>query len=133
MWIILKDSFVSVVEHRDDPAKLLVRARRAADLKRLLPGHKVSRMDDADYPFRVTTSRPVLREALAARVDDIDYGNFKDAVPDKERKAVYTRVWSALLSLEKLARLGWRGAYSYVGDGAGLGPEVEFPGDRLGH
>lgn len=115
MWVFLNDAFVSVVRDTRDASgqRLLVRARRRADLERFLRPHCVFRIEwteDADYRWRASVPRAAVMAALAERVDSLDYPNFKDSVWDKERAGVYMRVWSAGLDLEpgRPARWAWR-------------------------
>jgi hypothetical protein len=37
VWIAMTDSFVSAVQDRNDPSRLVVRARKAEHLERLFP------------------------------------------------------------------------------------------------
>lgn len=104
MWLITTRGFYSAVEHTDDPDRLLVRARCRADLDNLsdlVPGEPVF-LEDADYPWRVETTRAVWRAALAALADEVTYPNFKSAVPEPVHHDAYLRVWGALKSLEAL-------------------------------
>lgn len=111
MWVFLNDSFVSVVRDLRDPtaSRLLVRARRRADLDRFLNGYctyRVEHTPTGDYHWRSSVPRDAVLRALAGRVDTLDYPNFKDSVFDKQRASVYMRVWSAGLDLEP-ARFRW--------------------------
>lgn len=59
-----------------------------------------------DYPFRIVITKNEWAAWLAVQALDIDYSNFKDRVTRTQggpRHDVYSRVWSALLGLEKLA------------------------------
>lgn len=108
MWLITTQGFLSVVRNVDSrgPADaLLVRGRVRADLERFADfaaqrGARpaVVESPDADYGFRLTTSRGNLAAFLAAQVDALDYPNFKSEVAkaDPERAHVYMGVWSAL-------------------------------------
>ena len=84
MWVATTQGFYSVVAHRDEPDKLLVRARTREDIE-------------------------TLREqipALAQLVTDLDYDNFKNAVAERqgaERAALYGVVWRELLRLQRAA------------------------------
>ena len=56
---------------------------------------------DADYGFRLATSRENLSAFLAAQVDALGYPNFKSEVAKTEaaRAHVYMDVWTALHKL----------------------------------
>lgn len=98
MWIILNDSFVSIVEHRDDDRMLLVRGRFAGDVERFMDwveGDKRVREDaGTDYRFRALVTRAKVAERMAVHVRGIDYPNFKDSISLRWRKYLAMRVWS---------------------------------------
>jgi hypothetical protein len=108
MWLITKNGFLSVVQNLDSRGPddaLLVRGRVRADLERFADfaarrGARpaVVESPDADYGFRLATSRGNLAAFLAAQVDALDYPNFKSEVAkaEPERAHVYMGVWSAL-------------------------------------
>lgn len=96
MWVFLNDAFVSAVQHRSDPGLLVVRARFAQDLNRLFPKAKVTSSDATDYRFRVIVKREEFAQVMFDRAMSIDYGNFKDSVPEKWRHDVYAGVWSVM-------------------------------------
>lgn len=88
MWLISKNSFVSVVKHRTLANTLLVRARREKDLIKLFPAlsDQIQVDERADYKYRLN----VAQEDVAARVADlilneINYDNFKAAQDPDER------------------------------------------------
>ena len=126
MWTATTKGFFSAVQHRDDTSLLVVRTRDHADAERLaawyaawlndmekfdptatpnLPLPVITSYEWSDYPWRVIMPRTAWGAFLAESVEDLDYGNFKDAVKDrqgKERAQVYSGVWSVLLRLEDL-------------------------------
>lgn len=112
MWLFLTAGFVSVVQHRDDSSKVLVRSRVRADLQGILERY-VDRKGDVvsnqgtDYPFRAVISKDELREMLGRSVADVDYGNFKIAAGDGDiREEIYHRVWNELRGLEEIGGTG---------------------------
>src|SRR3954471_24140384 len=108
MWLLTPRGFLSVVQDRDDPGRLLVRARVGSDLhalKDLIPDIEPVHGQGTDYPWRAWVDRQSWTRAVAALAGEIDYPNFKNAVRDRqgrERAAVYGRVWSELHELERL-------------------------------
>src|SRR5882757_436688 len=80
MWIMTSNSYLSIVSKDCGPAELLVRARRAGDIEKVFPNAKVIRQTDSDYLYRAILPRDVVKQALAAMIDLIDYPNFKDSV-----------------------------------------------------
>ncbi|MCP9850776.1 hypothetical protein [Cyanobium sp. Morenito 9A2] len=98
MWIFLNDAFLSVVADREDPKgeRLLVRARRQGDIERVFPEASVFSVDGADYAFRAWVPRQRVAEAMAARVGEIDYPNFKNAIHDTAYHDAALSAWSAM-------------------------------------
>ena len=101
MWIFLNDSFLSIVDKAEQPDCLMVRARRPGDIEALFPEAKVVEGVGTDYSFRAEVPRSLVAEAVARRVQQIDYPNFKGSVEDYEREKVYMKIWRAGLGLEK--------------------------------
>lgn len=134
MWTMTPRGFFSAVQHRDDPTLLVVRTRDQSDAYHLRdwyegwrnvlaavvamkpadlasPEPAVVAYPVSDYPWRVILPRTAYGAFMAESVEDLDYGNFKDAVKKvqgPERANVYTSVWSALLRLEDLDPNGRR-------------------------
>lgn len=111
MWLATIDGFYSIVQHRDDPTKRLVRCRHASDLHRFLervdlhPHNHVDGTPDADYPFRATLDEAVVAMYLGRVNAAMDYDNFKMAVTEQQsarRAHTYVNVWQDLLALEDL-------------------------------
>ena len=99
MWLFTPRGFYSVVAHRKDADKLLVRARVRADLEALreqIPHLRIFSDRHADYRWRAVVTRGEWAMALALLVDDLDYDNFKSAVGERqghERARLYGHVW----------------------------------------
>ena len=100
MWLCLRDSFLSIVAKDCGPTELLVRARRPGDIEKVFPDAKVTRNTGSDYLYRAVLPRDVVKQALAAMIDHIDYPNFKDTVEDRSLHAAYVGVWSAMAGLQ---------------------------------
>jgi hypothetical protein len=100
MWIALNNSFLSVVFKGCRPDELLVRARRAGDIEKVFPNAKVTRTTKSDYLYRAVLPRDVVKQAMAAMIDEIDYPNFKDSVQDGSLHAAYVGVWHAMAGLQ---------------------------------
>jgi hypothetical protein len=98
MWIMLSDSFISVVALRDNPKgdTLLVRGRIKGDLDRLFPSMAVAETPDGDYAFRSFLTRTELVHALSEAVGKLDYPNFKESVRDPDRHDAYLECWEAM-------------------------------------
>jgi hypothetical protein len=108
MWLLTPRGFFSAVQDRNDPDRVLVRARVGADLEALrdlLPEIEVVFGEGTDYPWRAWIPRDDWARAVHAMCGEIDYGNFKNAVADRQgyaRAGIYSEVWGSLHGLERL-------------------------------
>jgi hypothetical protein len=117
MWLFTTQGFYSVVKHRRDHDKLLVRARVREDLDALrkqIPELRIFSDETADYRWRAVVTRAEWLAALAQFVEAMEYDNFKDAVAREqgpERAALYSSVWSVMRRLQgsKRSNGGHRG------------------------
>jgi hypothetical protein len=98
MWIMLNDSFLSIVCLPKRPKLRLVRARRDGDIERVFPGVDVFSIPGRDYQFRAYVPTKRVKRALAAEVDRIDYPNFKDSVSEHDRHDAYSEVWVTMMN-----------------------------------
>lgn len=111
MWIIQNNAFVSIVEHRDDARKLIVRGRFKGDVERFLNPlrngmHVIEDLTpNADYRFRAVVQRDDVAHAMLRSVQRITYPNFKDSIKAAFRKSIAMRVWS-LFHAAQLDRIG---------------------------
>lgn len=96
MWVILNDSFLSIVAHPTRKHLLLVRARKEEDLRAVFPYATIQATPDRDYQFRALASRKDVQRMLACEVKRINYPNFKDSVTDLERHDAYSAIWSTI-------------------------------------
>ena len=102
MWILTRQSFVSVVRHDTDPTLLLVRARRGSDLTTLWPDAEVIATPDADYGFRAAIPEGAVVAAVGAELRGISYKtDFKGGIREQGRHDAYMKVWSALRALTR--------------------------------
>lgn len=121
MWVMTTKGFFSAVSDNLDPDGIVVRARAREDIKalaKIVPSKpKPIANAGTDYPWRIYITRAEWTQAMVELSQAVDYGNFKDAVEDrqgKERADVYHDVWAALLGLERhfrrpLSRDFWQG------------------------
>jgi hypothetical protein len=102
MWIMLSDAFFSIVQPATGLAKthLLVRARVAGDIERVWPNAVVEATPHRDYAYRALMPRAFVADAMAFAVLKIDYGNFKNSVPEDDRHDAYSRCWGAMHDLQ---------------------------------
>jgi hypothetical protein len=104
MWVMLNDSFLSIVAHRSKRSMLVIRARRAEDISLVFPQARLIEGGGIDYEFRALVKRSVVQRAMAREVERIDYHNFKDSVRDVRRHDVYLTVWATLMRLGRRQR-----------------------------
>jgi hypothetical protein len=109
VWAFLTCGFYSIIQHRDDPELLLVRARVKGDLEKLkekyLPNlGKIVYMPTADYPYRALAWRVEVADAAKLAILDINYTNFKSEVSKQQGSArhdLYMRVWGVMKHAEE--------------------------------
>jgi hypothetical protein len=97
MWVFINDAFLSIVQLPKRRNLLLVRARREADILTVFPGIRVTATPQRDYQFRAYVGRKLVKRAMAAEVDRIDYPNFKDSVLEDDRHDAYSEVWTTMM------------------------------------
>lgn len=106
MWLVTTQGFYSVVADRDDPHRVLVRARTRADIEAL--GEQIPDLDpfedpEADYHWRAFIDRADWERAVVRLTEAIDYPNFKAGVGERqgpERAALYEELWWKLRALQ---------------------------------
>lgn len=109
MWIFSQYGFYSVVQHRDDPERFLVRARVANDLTNLMVlGHflrEIETRPNANYPYRFILSRQEWEQIAHLLVQNVDYPNFEERIhqlPDQStKKRAYGEIWNSLAKLSE--------------------------------
>ena len=95
MWLCFNDGFLSAVADKNDPTRLKVRARRKKDLLNVF-GQNVEIIKDAgsDYRWRTFVDRKAFAALVAARVEKINYPNFKNSVGDHDLHDLYLDFWT---------------------------------------
>ena len=102
MWIFTPQGFISAVAHREDPQSIMIRARDQGHLRAMFPGSTVVKSPLGDYPARISIPRNVFAAWLASQAYDLDYTNFKDAIPYEDRTYhdACVAVWEDMHALE---------------------------------
>ena len=101
MWIQFNNSFLSIVENRNNKLELLVRARIKGDIVKIFPEADVFEDDSADYKYRALIPKAKVAVRMMLKMTEINYDNFKNSVKDIERKSAYSNVWAELKKLQK--------------------------------
>ncbi len=104
MWIFTVDGFYSAVQDKNDPTRIMVRARKKGDLETLLKRLKSEELEildwvGSDYAYRVFMPRELWLDYLEEMGRELDYPNFKArAIPagDYNRSVTYHRVWGIM-------------------------------------
>lgn len=84
MWIFTSRGFVSCVQHKDDPSKILIRARSKEHVLAFIGYDKESRyfhLENCDYNHRAELTRDEFTERLIEHVNRISYPDFKGSIP----------------------------------------------------
>jgi hypothetical protein len=101
MWILMNDSFISVIASDRDNALLVVRARREGDLQQVFGADiEVTTIPGRDYAYRCFLPRESVGAVIAARLVATDYTNVKGSVKDHWLHEAYMRIWSVLADLQ---------------------------------
>ena len=103
MWIVLNNSFLSIVKNRNNETELLVRARVRGDIEKVFSDAEVFEDITADYKYRSYIRRETVASAVSQEITKIKYDNFKSSVPkdDTKRSDAYMNVWSALNRMQQ--------------------------------
>ncbi|WP_144605446.1 hypothetical protein [Algoriphagus algorifonticola] len=100
MWIASKNGFLSVVQHREKPDQVVVRARVRKDLEAIFHEGSIIETPDGDYRFRVFISKQEAVALIAKQVQDIDYPNFKNAIAQtpqqRDKLSAYHDIWTVM-------------------------------------
>ena len=105
MWIFTSTGFVSTVQHRDDPERLVVRARDRVSLEPLIArtGAEVNPWQGSDYAFRIVVDRPAFEAWLADQARAISYTNFKTSALHARGgrfERTLHRVWDVMMAFQ---------------------------------
>ena len=102
MWIVLNDSFLSIVKNRNSDRELLVRARVRGDIEKVFSDAEVFEDISADYKYRSYIQRETVATVISQEITKIDYDNFKSSVSkdDSKRSEAYMNVWSSLNKMQ---------------------------------
>ena len=104
MWFFTKHGFVSIVQHRDDPAVFLVRSRNVRPLAALWPDYKIHELGLADYRYRIFVPRLGVSEVVMDLLDGLDYPNFKSAcTDDDDYQIALASVWRTMYGYQEKA------------------------------
>lgn len=109
MWLMTQYGFFSIVQHKDDAEKYLVRARLRPDLERLKDlaalTTEIVELKSADYRYRIEIGREEMLRVLKWLGEAINYPNFKNRIADlpdqKDRLSQYHEVWGTMRRIKE--------------------------------
>jgi hypothetical protein len=108
MWIISRDGFVSLVQHKDDPNLIRARARRREHLTDTFGLDDEDIIDlgvgAPDYRWHADVPRVDVAEAMVDEVAELDYtSHVKESVSGKDQDMyrAMLKCWNALYELQR--------------------------------
>jgi hypothetical protein len=102
MWLCFNNAFVSAVADRNNPKRLLVRARRREHLENLF-GQDAEILVNAgtDYKYRTFVDRSVVADLAHRALMNISYDNFKNSVKDDTLHDLYADFWELHYEIQR--------------------------------
>ena len=102
MWVFLNNSFLSIVENRNNKEELLVRSRVRGDIDKIFPDSNIFEMENSDYKYRSYIKKIEVSEKIREIVININYDNFKNSISKSEdqRHSSYLNVWNEMRKLQ---------------------------------
>ena len=101
MWIFTTKGYFSIVQDKEYPNTLTVRARVKGDIENLWPRAYVEETPYNDYRYRTRMSRGRVITAISRAIEGIDYNNFKDSIEDHDRRSFwYLGVWAQMCGMQ---------------------------------
>jgi len=103
MWIFTKDGFFSIVQHKDSPHYMMVRARAKDDLQAAFGPGDILESVGSDYRFRKTVPRAVVADYLSKALAEVDYESVKDNIDkgEQDRHDMLYKVWGAHYAMQR--------------------------------
>lgn len=102
MWVFLNNSFLSIVENRNNKEELLVRSRVRGDIDKIFPDSNIFEMENSDYKYRSYIKKIEVSEKIREIVTNINYDNFKNSISkyEDQRHSSYLNVWNEMRKLQ---------------------------------
>ncbi len=102
MWIFLNNSFLSIVENRNNKEELLVRSRIKGDIDKIFSDSNVFELENSDYKYRSYIKKSEVSEKIKDIIQNINYDNFKNSISKNEdkRHSSYINVWNEMRKLQ---------------------------------
>lgn len=101
MWIYTAGgSFFSIVQDKNRPGYLCVRARTRGVIEKLLPGAKVLEGAGSDYAFRSSVNVETAISAFIREIRAVSYSNYKNTITDRKKHDTLFKIWEISKELE---------------------------------
>ena len=124
MWIFNQDGFFSVVQHRDDPEMLMIKARNRAHLERVaawtranfMPNLEIVELEESDYIVRANISKIRWAQYLTQRTMELDYDSVKEPImerTDPELGHAMFDVWDRMMRYQREIHVGSASEYGF--------------------
>ena len=115
MWVFTTKGFFSIVVHKKDPNRVVIRARVRRDIESIKMlfeelGFEVSDVEEnvsSDYRYRIFANRIDWASVMTQLITDVGYTNFKNAVYETDslalrdkRHEAYLDIWAIMHELQ---------------------------------
>ena len=115
MWVFTTKGFFSIVEHKKDTNRVVIRARIRKDIEKVktlfeklgLKASDILESLDSDYRYRIFANRIDWASVMIQLITDMGYKNFKNAVYDADfleirdkRHEAYLDIWAIMHELQ---------------------------------
>jgi hypothetical protein len=101
MWIFTTKGFISIVQDRDNPNGFMVRARKKQHLHDIFPTTTIYSVAGSDYKWRARITKQDVALVISQEITDIEYTNFKNAIPDHDYHEACSDVWSVMFNYQR--------------------------------
>ncbi|ELK5289367.1 hypothetical protein Q6670_004034 [Salmonella enterica] len=88
------------MQHKTNPAILVVRARRPGHIEKMFPDAQVITLDGRDYQFRAELAREVVAARMQQYVMEMTATNFKDSVKEQTYHNACYGVWKCMEAIQ---------------------------------
>lgn len=103
MWIFTNKGFYSVVEDKADSRRVVVRARSREHLESVVPPSRIIETTDTDYRYRAYMLKEEWKRIMLKLIDNIDYSNFKNSVPEGAYHNRLLEIWREMYQYQERA------------------------------
>lgn len=103
MWLFGQRGMFSIVQHKDNPEILIVKARMKGDIEQHWPNATIERNEHYDYLYRANLRRNEVAYTIQEMVKAIDYTSYKGELHDRKRRyPYYLRIWEVLSDMQEM-------------------------------